>query len=163
VLSLILDFSLAYLITRKIENIWFLIFLAIVAGLVSATAVNIIAYTVSNGAASVGEVVLRFSLGLIFHPVITLFCALVLSKPVPTSSKTPENEAMHSSSVATESDEITEYVNFLNTSLSDTEIRLRTAELLQSGYDSESLLDLVREKGGIECVVLVERAIKAYA
>lgn len=162
-LSLILDFLLAYVITRKVGNIWLLIVLAIIAGLVSSTVVNLIVYSVSDSTIPAGEIVVKFSLGLIFHPIITLFCALILRKPDPNSLVTLENETTHPSQQASESDEITEYVQFINSSQSDSEIALRTKELLDSGYDSESLIDLVRERSGNECVELTRRAIETNA
>ena len=163
VLSLILDFLLAYLITRKIENIWLLIVLAIIAGLVNSAAVNFIVYWVSGSTVPAGEVVVRFSLGLMLHPIITLVCALILRKPEPNSLVIPEKETINPSQQESESDEITEYVQFISYSQSDAEISLRTKELLKSGYDSESFLDLVRERGGSECVELARRAIETNA
>lgn len=163
-LALGIDFVAAYLLTRKLRNIWALVALAIVAGALSTIVANSLMYLIAGSTFTAGEIVVRIAGGIIWHPLITIIAVLVFRKRQAREESTPiiENTANNVEPPA-EADEISEYVQFLSSSPSDAEATERTRALIASGYDTESLIDIVRERAGINEVELVERAVGTNA
>lgn len=159
-IALGIDFLAAYLLTRAKRNTWLLVVLAALAGFLSAIMASFAMYAISYEVFSPGEIVARVVSGMVLHPIVTVVAVFVIRR---FQDKEHKVDVHASSSQVSDPvaavDEITQFVQFLQSLPSDEEIAERTRLLLASGYDAESLMDLVRERAGVEEVDLVRKVI----
>ncbi len=156
-LALALDTVAAYLLSRHIEKLWLAALLALCAGVGSAIVANMLMYAFASDMFTPGEVMIHIISGSVWHPLIT-FAGLLLFRRKVSHEAASVNRAEESSHSALVTD-LDSFVISLASSPSDLEIREDAKSLLDVGYDRDSLIDLVRERAGIEAAFLVQRAL----
>ncbi|MFI9651507.1 hypothetical protein ABGV17_06685 [Guyparkeria sp. GHLCS8-2] len=71
-LSIILDIAGGYLLARFVKNIWLALLAAIVVGISSSIATNMLIYATASDLFTQEEIGLKIAAGVIIHPIIAI-------------------------------------------------------------------------------------------
>ena len=151
-IALILDVVLASLLSKYINKIWTLLILGFLAGIANSFIINMLIYVFNKDIMTPPEMVFRIFSGSLIHSII-IIVLLSIFKRKPKSKKDLLNEAKEEKASVKD---IEDFIELIKKSPSREDIAKSANTLLDSGYDKDSLIDIVKERLGRENVLLIQ-------